>query len=831
MPNHFRVPSPMPSDRPLSRGCVGEASRSALPTPFRPARVAERFGATQQLSAPGAQWTGGHLAAGTSVGSADRAMSPTVVPRNVYADRSPSPCPRAVHQWPVNPVHVAPAPHAAPWQTPPVPRQSPLVVRRCISPTVASQPMQPATPSMPCAATASTSSQRCASPCLGQGSQRMIPIPLLSDHGMAELKTPNMSRVHAGASPRDFRSKVVEDMHVRIPTPQPQVAAPSSSPQQDLSQGVAVCIGDISCWIRKPLGVGSFGEVWAAEDSNGSPLAIKEIICSSQADLLNALFEGHLLRTVGGDRGSDAGAAGGGGGPRRAAGASRCAGRVPALMACETKQLAPEQWRIRLVMTRIYGEALDSFFRRCQDQPMRSSTSWASLAGQFRVACGLAKEMMLQLGPSFEEIASVAFHRDANSHNILIDAASLGNGGTPRFGLVDFGLAVDVSCWQKEDGMSPIGSRPSRVGQDGACTWHHLDVGGDCRYWPVSAWVQFLLGWTELEAHPSWSFEYQTQLDFHSVGLTALQLLIEYLSLSQAEVLASRRASRDSNDGGIVLMNEIYSLQLSWDRYWNTVTPWHSRLMDTFHNGGDWDVLKTECLNTDVQGTIAERLRDLRSAMSEVGHACRNASLDAETRELSAVFSALLLLVSSGDQEPQVACQGPGRWREVIMTLSTGCSGDALETPPRGLLGGGFPKTTSMASTASTLGGQAAGAPQGQQEQQRRQRLHSGEAPALGSAAEPPCLAPDAGVTSGSPQPRPFASQVASAEKKPFSQSPNKAGDDMMLRLSHLRDRVDWLAREMTRLGEPGDGIVDAHASVVGTGSATHARPESVVLA
>merc|ERR1711933_623519 len=29
-------------------------------------------------------------------------------------------------------------------------------------------------------------------------------------------------------------------------------------------------------------------------------------------------------------------------------------------------------------------------------------------------------------------------------------------------------------------------------------------------------------------------------------------------------------------------------------------------------------------------------------------------------------------------------------------------------------------------------------------------------------------------------------------------------GEDMMLRLSHLRDRVDWLAQEMARIGETG---------------------------
>lgn len=82
---------------------------------------------------------------------------------------------------------------------------------------------------------------------------------------------------------------------------------------------------------------------------------------------------------------------------------------------------------------------------------------------------------------------------------------------------------------------SPVGEIACRFGQDGACTWHHLDVGGDCRYWPVSAWVQFLLGWTELDAHPPWRYEYQTQLDLHSFGLTALQVVVDMLPPSLSD--------------------------------------------------------------------------------------------------------------------------------------------------------------------------------------------------------------------------------------------------------------------------------------------------------
>lgn len=47
------------------------------------------------------------------------------------------------------------------------------------------------------------------------------------------------------------------------------------------------------------------------------------------------------------------------------------------------------------------------------------------------------------------------------------------------------------------------------------------------------------------------------------------------------------------------------------------VTPLHSRLMETFHNGGDWDVLKAHCLDSKVHDTIAAELRGIRSRLSD----------------------------------------------------------------------------------------------------------------------------------------------------------------------------------------------------------------------
>lgn len=526
-------------------------------------------------------------------------------------------------------------------------------------------------------------------------------------------------------------------------------------------------IGECMCLVKGPLGTGSFGTVWAAELPAGLPLAIKEILCSSQADLLNALFEGHLLRTFGGTiegrvenqtsflTGAPA--------PTRA-----CAKVLPSLVACETTQLEPEAWRIRLAMTRVSGEPLDCFLKQRWQQVGAGGAHSSRLTQQLMEACHFARQLLIQLAPAFEHISTLAYHRDVNAHNILIDRIDQ---PLPRFGLIDFGLAVDVFCWQRDLESSSTSARPSRVGQDGASTWHHLDVGGDCRYWPVSAWVQFLLGWTELEANPCWSFEYQTQLDLHSLGLTALQVLAEMLPLPPEDV-----GHLGLHSGAPLL--EVCVLRLEWERYWTMVTPLHARLMDTFHNGGDWDKLKTDCLETRVHDTIAMRLGALRAALAAAEEACRRTRFDAS------LFSALLLLISSGDSEHWA--QGPPRWRQVSLTLGSSAddresngehdydAGDDAQLNLHNAGSAGLRSSCGSANYASTIS----------------------TASSLNRQAEAMRL------------PEPMSCRDSSIAARTCDSLPGRDphGNDLMLKLGHLKDKVEWLRQEMSRLSDKGEG-------------------------
>jgi len=381
-----------------------------------------------------------------------------------------------------------------------------------------------------------------------------------------------------------------------------------------------------------------------------------------------------------------------------------CLSRVPSLVASDTLELKPQQlWRVRLAMTHINGEPLDSYMERCRVSRLRKYASKRPTLPQLRQdvaqAAYVTRELLVQLAPAFEHISSVALHRDVNAHNILIDNE---NDGPPSFGLVDFGLAVDETCWRMEESESSSPARPSRVGQDGVCTWHHLDVGGDCRYWPISAWLQFLYGCTELALHATLCHEYLNRLDLHSLGVTALQLFVEMLPQMGPNDDSKTHCFGDGAATSSAWPKKIAALQCAWREYWDTVSPLHGALMSTFHNGGDWDALKRDCIDHNVKSTIQELLVNLRGATDEAGESCKHDMSLCGFRELC---DALRLMIGCGRDDDDCAdttASGPQNWRRISRTLGKGAKKllDGVTPPPAP----GPRFGTSAASTASTPG-------------------------------------------------------------------------------------------------------------------------------
>lgn len=441
--------------------------------------------------------------------------------------------------------------------------------------------------------------------------------------------------------------------------------------------------------------------MWAAECLEGGTLALKEIICSSREDLLNAMYEGHLLNTISGEGMLAGGRAeepcidGPGvcrSGSRRLLPLRACAGRLPLLVDCETTQLGPDLWRVRLAMTRLLGDPLDLFLenRRLHfEQSKQDYEGSRAFSRQFLEACHFAREMLVQLAPTFEHIAGSAYHRDVNAHNILIHK---GEQLTPHYSVVDFGLAVDTHCWQSEEVGGAVSSRPTRVGPDGASTWHLLDVGGDCRYWPVSAWLQFLLGWHALHEEQQLCTEYKMNLDTHAFGITALQILAELLPSPRdiddgclrldgdVPLSCCDDPGADGGGGNHGLTSRIRTLLEVWDRYWGRVSPLHCCLVDTFTNKGDWDTLKVECYRSQVHCAIQDDLRAIRAALKDARDACYFSPMTAGYRFVAGLFDALLMLISSGDASGRERVEGPQLWQYVCKLLES----DMREDLPAG---------------------------------------------------------------------------------------------------------------------------------------------------
>jgi len=399
----------------------------------------------------------------------------------------------------------------------------------------------------------------------------------------------------------------------------------------ELGVGVPVVISGKRFQIISPLGMGSYGMVWRAGGEDKSDVAIKEILCKSQGELDNAHFEGDLLfrlcnpsadgqPDLGGENGGDP--------------------RIPALVAQETEVLGEQDWRVRLAMARIPGMPLMLLLeqhrlqRMNNDSPETKCQSAESFLSSLTEPCRFAWELVAQLAPTLERISTLAYHRDVNPRNILIDA---GDDAGLKYGLVDFGMAVDALHWRGivEDGLSS-GS------QDGA--WTHLEVGGDCRYWPVSAWIMFLHGPQELPPGSPLRSEYQTGLDLHALGVTALQVLIELCPHAP-------RGFSEASEASVALVQAFGGLQTAWEAYWRNASEFWRSLIDCFTTSGDWNTLKAACIKVGVQEIISRDLSELRAALCQVSAACGSNPGGTNTAKLQGFVAAVRAMLTGGNAQ------------------------------------------------------------------------------------------------------------------------------------------------------------------------------------
>lgn len=348
--------------------------------------------------------------------------------------------------------------------------------------------------------------------------------------------------------------------------------------EQDYAEGAEVRMGNHRFICLGALGRGSYGEVWRAKVISGEDhlkeAALKEVLCRSQSELQQAIFEVQVLLAL-----------------ERAAAPHGVELRVPRCISYKVAA-SPRGWRVRTAMTVAPGESLDFFIRR--PAPPNGGSAPA-----VRKALVLAARLLRDIGPSLQLLGPIAWHRDVNSHNILIDGAPEHADETylaqnASFWLIDFGLAVDSQSWVSETGK-----------------WRTEYIGGDSRYWPPSSWIMHLVGPEGFERRPDLCEQYQRRLDIHGLGITALELLCSVaMSSGEAEELQ--------------LWTPIFR---AWKAYREAVWHWWSVVYAVFSTGGDLGPVQSQL----VEERLIERLLDL---LSKIRRSLRNCAEQlAETAE------------------------------------------------------------------------------------------------------------------------------------------------------------------------------------------------------
>lgn len=471
-----------------------------------------------------------------------------------------------------------------------------------------------------------------------------------------EMQHPRSPRQHdAVAAPRRFQPVVVAPPRdaprpaERPPLPPPQAAVevartpnvpPLAQGPSTLVPGTELQVGFMRLRCEEMLGSGSYSTVWLAnvvsqsqrqEQQPVKSVALKDVFCRGEAALQQSLFEVQLLMAV-----------------ERRMNRSKEPHPPPRLPRCLTYQVDPsdEGWSVRMALTRLKGEQLDGWLQRsCEisDDSMLQRP-WKD---QLKGGCVLARHLLEQLGPTLQNLAPLAWHRDVNSHNVLICNEASEDGTLhakgeelkASFWLCDLGLAVDSQSWTSEESL-----------------WRTTDIGGDCRYWPASCWMVHCFGADYLEERPNLCRQYQSRLDIHALGITAIEILC-------TGALALRTAGAPAGDAA-ACWSELLD---AWKEYHETVSDWWQAIYSVFSCGGDFRPVHAWL----VEIGAPDKILGLVGAMRKALNACADVSDSSTANLLRAVAEAthedstmdlleICNMASAAPEEPYVNKAGAG---------------------------------------------------------------------------------------------------------------------------------------------------------------------------
>ncbi|CAJ1425470.1 unnamed protein product [Effrenium voratum] len=403
---------------------------------------------------------------------------------------------------------------------------------------------------------------------------------------------------------------------------------PEGRPEK-YTAGTEVCVAGLRVRCKAVLGRGSFSEVWAGEVMGTShELALKDIICKTKADLDQALLEASLLERF-----------------QPMASGPVPVMRIPRYLGHRVDTCG-DGWRVCLAMSRVPGECLDNWLKK--QSPLNQEDGPSSV----RRGCALAMALIRQLGPTLELISPHVWHRDVNSHNILIsdvDGSRLASCdeedifNRASFWLIDFGLAVESKTW------------PQR--------WPSSDVAGDCRYWAPSSFVMSFCGPEETAANQDFCSQYKTKLDIVGLGLTALELLC-------STCLSSRKTW--GPDG---LRGSWERLLDTWERYREDVTRWHAMIFQVFTKGADVAPLYRKLGQERVVERVISHIAEVRKCL----RACVNRAEDPAIQRLLTVLAETIDEKSTSDMRQVLEQLDPPR----VISRAADHSGKLQWSAPR----------------------------------------------------------------------------------------------------------------------------------------------------
>jgi len=390
---------------------------------------------------------------------------------------------------------------------------------------------------------------------------------------------------------------------------------------EQLRPGSEVEVGPLSLRVAEVLGSGSYSIVWRAEVlgrlyheaepngaanglADGAPeereVALKDVCCRSSSARRQALLEVEVLLALE---------------QQQLPAGEPWASRLPRVLGHRVDP-CEEGWYVRMALTRLPGDQLDKWLRReaaAAEEAVHAAMepgstvrvpSWTS---HIKRGLAMAESLLLQLGPTLERMAPLAWHRDVNSHNMLVsdavDGASLAlqdPGFRASFWLCDLGLAVDSTSWVSDS-----------EGEGGA--WRVTDIGGDCRYWPASSWMVHCYGADYLEGQEDFCRQYQRRLDIHGLAITAVEVAC-------STAVVARRAGAPAGEDDPSCWAALLD---AWKKYRTEVTHWWEAIYSVFSVGGDFRPVHAWLVEECVAEQVVDLTTDIRQALlccSEVEH-------------------------------------------------------------------------------------------------------------------------------------------------------------------------------------------------------------------